>query len=118
MLLQLVVITLAEMVVGLLTARPRQAWASVQALFGLVPRIPAIIARRRQIAPLRHVPASEVAGLQLRGSARLASYMRSRDRRPLDAEATTERRWRQTAGSAPAIAWTVLLALTVVAAAA
>lgn len=113
-LLQLVVVTLAELVVGLVTARPRQAFASVGALFGLVPRIPAIVARRRQIAPLRHVPASEVAGLQVRGSARLASYLRSRDRRPLDPEASTERRWRQTAGSAPTIAWIVVLALTVV----
>ncbi len=115
-LIQLVLVTLAELVIGLVTVRPRQALASVRALFGLVPRIPAIIRRRRQIAPLRHVPASEVAGLQVRGSARLASYLRSRDRRPMDPDATTERRWRQTAGSAPAIAWLVVLAFTVIAA--
>ena len=82
-LLQLIVVTLAELVVGLVTARPRQALDSLQALVGMVPRIPAIVRRRRHIAPLRHVPSSEVAGLQVRGSARLASYLRSRDRRPL-----------------------------------
>ncbi len=113
-LLQLVIVTLAELVVGLVTARPRQALNSLQALVGMVPRIPAIVRRRRHIAALRHVPSSEVAGLQVRGSARLASYLRSRDRRPLAPEASTERRWRQTAGSAPAIAWVVVLVLTVI----
>ena len=114
-LLQLVVVTLAELLVGLVTVRPRRALASVGALFGAIPRVPSIIARRRQIAGLRHVPASEVAGLQVRGSARLASYLRSRDRRPLDPDESTERRWRQSAGSAPTIAWLVVLALTVIA---
>ncbi|MEO5899364.1 MAG: glycosyltransferase family 2 protein [Ilumatobacteraceae bacterium] len=113
-LVQLVFVTFAELVIGLLTAAPRQAIASIQAMFGMVPRIPSIIRRRRQIAALRHVPAGEVAGLQVRGSARLSSYMRSRDRRPLDAEASTERRWRQTAGSAPAITWFVALAALVI----
>lgn len=114
LIVQLVLVTLAEVVVGLVTVRPRRAFASLGALFGAIPRIPAIVARRRQIAPLRHVPAAEVAGLQVRGSARLASYLRSRDRRPLEADASTERRWRQSAGSAPTVAWLVLLALTVI----
>ncbi|MCU1503303.1 MAG: hypothetical protein JWM12_2657 [Ilumatobacteraceae bacterium] len=113
-LVQLVFVTIAELIIGVLTANPREAFASVQAMFGMVPRIPSIARRRRQIAALRLVPAGEVAGLQVRGSARLASYLRSRDRRPLDAEASTERRWRQTAGSAPAITWIVALAAIVV----
>jgi GT2 family glycosyltransferase len=113
-LVQLFFVTIAELVVGLVTASPRRAFASVQAMFGMIPRIPSIVRRRRQIAPLRVVPAGEVAGLQVHGSARLASYMRSRDRRPLDPDASTERRWRQTAGSAPAITWIVAIVAVVV----
>jgi GT2 family glycosyltransferase len=114
LMLQLFVVTMAELVVGLITGRPRQALASVAAMFGIVPRIPAIVRRRRQIAGLRHVPDGEVAGLQVRGSARLSSYLRSRDNRPLDADATTERRWRQSAGSAPSVAWLIVLAAAVI----
>lgn len=109
-LVQMVIVTLAELLVGVVTGKPRQAWSSFTALIGLIPRIPAVVARRRRIAALREVPSSEVAGLQLRGSARLSSYMRSRDTRGLDPDATTERRWRQTAGSAPTVAWLAVLA--------
>jgi len=103
--LQLVLVTFAETIVGLLTGRFRQVGASLTALLGMVPRTPSYFARRRSLVELREVPDSEVAGLQVRGSARLASYMRSRDSRQVDPDSTTERRWRQTAGSAPAFAW-------------
>ena len=103
--LQLVLVTLAEAVVGLLTGRFRQVGASLTALLGMVPRTPSYFARRRSLVKLREVPDSEVAGLQVRGSARMASYLRSRDSRQVDPDSTTERRWRQTAGSAPALAW-------------
>lgn len=103
--LQLVLVTLAEAVVGVVTGRLRQVAASMSALLGMVPRTPGYFARRRSLVKLREVPDSEVAGLQVRGSARLASYMRSRDSRQVDPDSTTERRWRQTAGSAPALAW-------------
>ncbi len=83
-------------------------------------RIPArSFARRRQIASLRHVPASEVAGLQVRGRPpRLASYLRSpRSPSRWIPSATTERR----VGVRPPvrrrpIAWLVVLAFTVIAA--
>jgi len=112
--LQLVVLTLAELVAGVFTGTLRQAWASLVALLGAIPRTPTILARRREIAPLRQVPNSEVAGLQLRGSARLSSYLRARDSRPLDPDASTERRWRQTAGSVPSIAWLCVLIAVVI----
>ncbi|MCY7300713.1 MAG: hypothetical protein LH616_16055, partial [Ilumatobacteraceae bacterium] len=92
-------------VIGVLTGRFRQVGASLAALLGMLPRTPSYFARRRTQVKLREVPDSEVAGLQVRGSARLASYMRSRDSRQVDPDSTTERRWRQTAGSAPALAW-------------
>ncbi len=107
--LQLVLLTLVELVVGVFTGKPRQGWASVRGLVGLVPRLPAVVSRRREIRSLRHVPAGEIAGLQLRGSARLSAYLRSRDMRPARGENSIERRWRQTAGSAPAIAWVCVL---------
>lgn len=102
--LQLVVITIAELVAGVFTGTMRQAWASFTALIGAIVRTPTTIARRRHLSTLRQVPDSEVAGLQLRGSARLSSFIRSRQSR-IDPDASTERRWRQTAGSIPAITW-------------
>jgi GT2 family glycosyltransferase len=109
---QLLFVTLAELVVGLLSGKPREAWASLRAMFGLVPRVPGIIVRRREVRALRRVPDGEIAGLQLRGSARVSAYLRSRDMRPSRGENSIERRWRQTAGSAPMFAWLcVLIAL-------
>lgn len=111
---QLVVLTITELLAGLVTGTFRQGWAGLRSLLGLVPRLPAVFARRRAIAPLRVVPSSEVAGLQIRGSARFSAFLRSRGSRVVDPEASTERRWRQTAGSAPAVAWAAVLALVVV----
>ncbi len=110
--LQLIVMTVSESIMFLLTGRVRLMLASMGSLLGIVPRFPSYLSRRRSIAPLRSVPDREIAGLQLRGSARFATYMRSRDARVVDTEFTTERRWRQTAGSAPAIAWLSVTVLT------
>ena len=112
--LQLVVVTLAELVVSVFTGRLRQGIASVGALVGLIPRIPSVIKRRRSVAPTRNVPDGEVAGLQIRGSARVASYLRARGSQPVDPDDTVERRWRQSAGSAPSVTWLVLLGLLVI----
>lgn len=113
LLLQLIVMTLTESIVFALTGRVRLMLASMGSLLGIAPRFPSYLSRRRSLAALRNVPDREIAGLQLRGSARFATYMRSRDARTMDADFTTERRWRQTAGSAPALAWlsVTLLAL-------
>ncbi|CAB4364172.1 MAG: glycosyltransferase [Actinobacteria bacterium] len=112
--LQLVLITLAESIVGILTGRFRHAAASLGALLGTVPRTPSHVRRRRSLKALRLVPDAEVAGLQLRGSARVTRYLRSRDSRQIDPDSTTERRWRQTAGSAPVLAWLAITVLAVV----
>ncbi len=111
---QLVLVTLGEAIVGLLTGRFRQVAARLVSLFAMVPRTPAYFARRRSVLRLREVPDSEVAGLQVRGSARLASYLRSRDSRQSDPDSSTERRWRQTAGSAPALAWLAVSILALI----
>jgi hypothetical protein len=78
----------------------------------LIPRIPAIVARRRVIKPLRRVPEREVLGLQQRGSARLNSYLRSRETTMYVGAGTNVRRWREST-TAPVIAWIVVLAVFV-----
>lgn len=111
---QLVLITLLESFVALVTGRARRAVAAIVSLFGVLPRVPLIAARRRQVAPLRVVPEAEVAGLQLRGSARLAAFLRGRLHTASDPEAADERRWREAAGTAPFIAWVAVIVLFLV----
>jgi GT2 family glycosyltransferase len=107
--LEMVVLTFVELVVGLFTARFGQAWASTRALWGLLPRTPAILARRRAVKEFRRVPEREVHSLQERGSARLNSYLRSRDTEVYAGADVQVRRWRQSA-TAPVIAWIVVIA--------
>ncbi len=107
--LQMVALSVGQMVVGLFTGHVRDGWESLKALFGSFGRLASIRAVRRKVAGLRQVPDSEVAGLQVRGSARLRSYLRHRGAQAGDPDATNERRWRESAGSAPAIAWMIVL---------
>ena len=74
----LLLLNLTELVVGVFTGRAGSAAAALRAYMGLVPQAGSIASRRREIAHLRQVPDREVAGLQLRGSARLGAYLRSR----------------------------------------
>jgi len=111
--LQMVLITLAQFVVGVLSGQVARAVAGVRALIGIVPRAPGVIARRRSVAPGRLVPDREVVGLQLRGSARLAAHLRSRDARP-DAQRGTGRAWRERAGASAAIGWIAIVAIVVI----
>ena len=105
---QLVLLTLAELVVGLFTGRFGEAAASLRGLVGLLGRTPRIVTRRRQIRAQRAVPEREVLGLQNRGSARLTSYLRGRDTATFVGEQTTVRRWRQ-ASFGPPLAWFVFV---------
>ena len=111
--LQMVLITLAQFVVGVVSGQAGRAVAGVRALVGILPRAPGVIARRRQVAPGRLVPDREVVGLQLRGSARLAAHLRSRDARP-DAQRSTGRAWRESAGASAAIGWIGIVAFVVI----
>ena len=111
--IEMVLLTIAELVVGVFTATFGQAWASLRALVGLVPRTPSLLARRRAVKPLRRVPEREVSGLQVRGSARLASYLRTRDVTTYVSEDSTVRRWRD-GTTGPVIAWLCVLAGVVI----
>ena len=77
--LELVLLTVTELFVGLFTARLGEAWSSLRALVGLIPRTPALLARRRAVARLRRVDDAEILGLLNRGSARLTRYRRAHD---------------------------------------
>lgn len=111
-LLELVVLTVSELVVGLFTGRFREGMASLGGLLGLIPRIPSIVARRRAIADQRRVPEREVLGLQQRGSARMHSFLRRRDTSTYVGAGVTVRRWKESS-TAPVLAWILVLALLV-----
>lgn len=77
-LLRLLVQALADTVLGLFNGQFRRGLVALRALGALVVDVPAVTARRRELKPLRRVPSSEVTSLQLRSSARLASFARHR----------------------------------------
>ena len=108
-LFEMVLLTLTELVVGLFTARFGQAWNSLRALVGLVPRTPSLIARRREVKSIRRVPEREVYSLQERGSARLNSYLRSRETATYVGSGVQVRRWRQSP-TASVVAWVAVVA--------
>jgi GT2 family glycosyltransferase len=110
-LLQLLLLSVAQALYLAVRGRFREAGGLLSASLGMLPRLPSYFARRRTVAPLRQVPYTEVAGLQLRGSARVAASLRARDSRPFDPEQGNERRWRESAGSVPVLAWLALLVL-------
>ncbi len=106
---EMVVLTAVEIVVGVFTGRFGEAWASVRALAGLIPRSLSLLARRRVVKPLRRVPEREVLGLQVGGSARLVRFLRSRDTETFVGTDTNVRRWREST-TAPVLAWLAVLA--------
>ena len=106
--IELVVLTLAELAVGLFTGRLGEAWASLRALVGLIPRTPALLARRGTVSKVRQVSDNEILHLQNRGSARLTSYLRARDTETYVGVERNVRRWRPRS-LGPAIAWIVVL---------
>lgn len=110
----LVLFSLADLVVGVFLGHARHALATWGALMGLVPRVGAIAARRRQLAPLRQVPDAEVAGLQLRGSARITAYLRSRGSSVAVRDPDARRRRISEPGAVVVVAWAAVLALLVV----
>jgi GT2 family glycosyltransferase len=110
---QMVLLALVETVAGLFTGRFGEGVISMRALLGLVPRTGSILARRRQILNQRRVPEREVIGLQVPGSARLASAVRGRETTTYVGAGSTVRRWRPTT-YAPLLAWFLVLAAIVI----
>jgi GT2 family glycosyltransferase len=124
-LIELVVETILVVVVGVFTGHAREAWASVRAAIGAIPRFPTLLARRGVIAKLRRVSDAEVHDLQSRGSNRLASFRRTRDTQLVigvdapegaaDGRATAViRRWRERSLT-PMITWLAVIVAVLVA---
>ncbi len=111
--IELVLATVSQALVGFVTGHATRAWAELRALIGLLPRTPAVVVRRRSLVAGRLVPDREVTGLQLRGSARIAAYLRSRDARP-DPIQGGAGAWRQRAGVGAAIGWTCVVVALVI----
>lgn len=105
--LEMIGLTLVDVVLGVFSGRFGEAWASVRALVGAVPRFPTYLARRGAIAKQRRVGDHEVHGLQSRGSNRLRSYGRAREMRTFIGVGETTRRWRDRS-LAPLITWAVV----------
>ncbi len=110
--LQLVVLTVVEAVVGVFTGRLVQGVASLRALVSLIPQIPTIVTRRRELAAGRLVPDREVVGMHARGSARFTNYLRARDARPDHRDVHLP--WRERGGVTATLVWVAVLALVVV----
>ncbi len=112
LLAELVVVTLAQFVVAVVSGHAARGWAGVRGLVALVPAVPRVVARRRVLAPSRSVPDREVVGMQIRGSARVAAWLRSRDARPDPLHQS--RAWRERSGGAAAVGLVLLLVGVVV----
>ncbi len=106
--IQMILLTIVELVVGLFTGRFGEALSSARALVGLIPRTGTIVARRRAIRGQRVVPEREVLGLQVRGSSRLTSYLRGKDTETYVGADATVRRWRE-ASFGPLLAWVFVI---------
>jgi GT2 family glycosyltransferase len=111
--IQLVLVTLVELVVGLFTGRFGEAMASARALVGLLPRTGSILRRRREIRGQRVVPEREVLGLQDRGSSRLTSYLRGKETATFVGADSTVRRWRETSFG-PVLAWFCVIVAVII----
>ena len=112
--LELALLTVVELVVGLFTGRFGEAWASLRGFVGLLPRTPALLARRGTVAKLRQVDDAEVLSLQTRGSARLTAYRRAHDTETYVGAHETVRRWRESS-LGTTIVWVVVVVAILVA---
>jgi GT2 family glycosyltransferase len=111
--LQMLLTSAIETVLGVFTGTFRESLASFRATVALLVDASYIWKRRKQVRPLRRVAASEIAKLQVKGSARLTRFIRHRRAlasREIASLVETKKRWRQ---SSTRTAGTVLLMVTV-----
>jgi GT2 family glycosyltransferase len=106
--LELVALTLVELVAGLFTGHLRDAWASLRALVGSIPRFPTLLARRGTIAKLRRVSDADVHDLQSHGSNQLSSFRRAHESQLVIGVEQNLRRWRERS-LVPTITWLAVI---------
>jgi len=75
---QLIVTSLVEAVVGVFTGGVRASLGVLRAAVAVVLDAKYIVERRRQVRPYRRIAADEIHDLQVRGNARFARFLRNR----------------------------------------
>ncbi len=109
--LQMLLTSTVETVVGVFTGSFRESLAGFRSTLALVIDGAYVWRRRREVRPLRRVAASEIAKLQVKGSARITRFIRHR-RAVASIEIAslvdTKKRWKQ---SSTRTAGTTLLAV-------
>ena len=111
--LQMLLTSAIETILGVFTGTFRESLASVRSTVALLVDASYIWRRRQQVRPLRRVAASEIAKLQVRGSARFTRFIRRRRAlasREIASLVETKKRWKQ---SSTRTAGTTLLVVTV-----
>jgi len=78
---QLLIATLLQTVVSIFGGGLRASLISMRAALAVVVDVPYIIRRRAQVRPYRRIAPREIHELQIRGSARLSSFIRKRKMR-------------------------------------
>lgn len=110
-LLQLVGVTLLEVVVAPFSGHAASGFASLRALVGAIPRFPTLLSRRGTIARQRTTAGDgtdRADALHLGGSAQLRNMRRSGEMRTLVGIEENIRRWRETS-VAPIVAWLLVV---------
>ena len=79
--LQMLVASVVQVVVGIFGGGFTAALASLRASLAVIIDLPYVLRRRSEVRPLRLVAASEIHDLQVSGSARFSSFVRRRSRR-------------------------------------
>lgn len=75
---QLIVTSLIETIVGIFTGGIRRSFATLRAAVAVLLDTRYILRRRSEVRPYRRIAADEIHDLQVRGSARFASFLRHR----------------------------------------
>ena len=105
---ELFLLSLAELVIGTFTGRPREAWYRLVALLTSPLRVAHLRRRRREIAAIRRVDDREVLALMGRGSTRVRAFLRRHETSTVVTEIAAEQRAR-TRSYGPALAWFIVL---------
>lgn len=111
---QLIVLTALRALMLTVTGRVRQAGAEVRGVFALAWSWREIRARRNAVAVYREVAGAEVRALQLRGTAHVTAYLRSRARRSGLAQSVGASTVKEAAPRSSLTMWLALVALLVV----
>jgi len=115
--LQMLIVSTLETFVGVFSGTFRESLASLRATLGLVIDGLYVLRRRAAVRPLRRVAASDIAKLQLKGSARLTRFIRHR--RALASQeiaflADSRKRWKQSSTRTAGVVMLVFLMLVLI----